>query len=53
MVEPGESRTEREVVIETQVGKIKWNREGEKNLRGGYGKGSRATTKRKKKSQKI
>lgn len=49
---PWESRTEKEAVTETQVGKIKWNREGEKKLRGGYGKGSRATTEKRKRSQK-
>lgn len=34
------------------MGKLKWNKEGEKNLRGGYGKGSRATTERRKKVAK-
>lgn len=31
----GESRTEKEAVIETQVGMIKWNREGKKKPAGG------------------
>lgn len=44
-----ESRTEKETVIETHMGIIKWNKNGENNLQGGYGKGSQATTGRKKK----
>ena len=49
---PEESRTEKEAILETRPGEIQWNREGEKKLRGGYGKGSRATAKRRKKSQR-
>ena len=47
-----ESRTEKEAVLETRPGEIQWNREGEKKLREGYGKGSRATTERRKKVAK-
>ena len=38
--EPEESRTEKEAVLETQLGEIQWNREGEKKLQRRYSKGS-------------
>lgn len=50
--EGGQSRTEGAVKLENRPKEIKWNREGGTKLRGGYGKGSRSTLKRQKKSSR-
>ena len=47
-----QSRTERAASPEICPVEIKWNMEGENNLRGGYRKGSRSSLKRQKKSAK-
>ncbi len=47
-----QSRTESAASPEICPVEIKWNRKGENNLRGGYGKGLRSSLKRQKKSAK-
>lgn len=47
---PEESRTEQEAPSQKQPKEIKWNKQGEENLRGVYGQGSVATFYRKKKA---
>lgn len=48
--EGGQPSYEGSAKLESQRKEIRWNREGETRLRGGYGKGSRATPTRQKKS---
>lgn len=49
-LEEDESKTEEAASSGIHKVEIKWNREGEEKLRGGYGKGSRRTQMRKQKS---
>ncbi len=44
------SKTEEETSSEVLKQELKWNKEGERSLRGGYGSGSRSTRKRERKS---
>ena len=47
--EEGESRTQKAVSLGVPKMEIKWNRQGEDKLRGGYGNGSRTTLKKQRK----
>lgn len=47
---PEKSRTEQKAPLQKQPKEIKWNKEGEENLRGVYGQGSVATFYRKNKA---
>ncbi len=49
-LEEEHSKTEREASPEVLKQELKWNKEGEHSLRGGYGSGSRSSTKRQRKS---
>ncbi len=49
-LEEEHSKTERDASLEVPQKELKWNKEGEFNLRGGYGSGSRSSKKRQKKS---
>lgn len=51
-VELEEPRSEEAVPLRNAVKEIRWNKEGENNLKGSYGKGSRSTNKRQKKATK-
>ena len=49
-LEEEHSKTKREASPEVLKQELKWNKEGERSLRGGYGSGSRSSTKRQRKS---
>lgn len=51
-VELEEPRSEEAVPLRNAVKEIRWNKEGENNLKGSYGKGSRSTKKRQRKATK-
>lgn len=48
-----ESKTEQAVDSNVRMAELKWTREGEKTVRGGYGKGSRSTRKRHRKIAQV